>query len=108
MMRILAQKVLGIHSTLTSRKIHSTLLRAMRVSAKWNTLCPDLTRDPIVEILAPESAKTWSQETEWHILDEETPVSRAFKLFMNLQLTLILFLALAWLYDHVWSHTSLK
>jgi hypothetical protein len=36
------------------------------------------------------------------------PVSRAFKFFTNIQLTLILFLALSWLYDHVWSHTSLK
>jgi hypothetical protein len=74
----------------------------MRVSAKWNTLCLDLTHDPIFEILVPESAKTRSQETEPHSLDEEIPVSRAFKLFMNLQLTLILFLALCSLYEHMW------
>ena len=40
--------------------------------------------------------------------DDEMPVSWAFKFFMNIQLTLILFLALSWLYDHVLSHTSLN
>jgi hypothetical protein len=56
----------------------------------------------LIEILAPESAKTQSQETE--LLspdDDEMLVSQAFKFFMNIQLTLILFLALSWLYDHV-------
>jgi hypothetical protein len=40
--------------------------------------------------------------------DDEMPVSRAFKFFMNIQLTLIMFLALCWLYDHVWSGTTFK
>ncbi|KAJ7315177.1 hypothetical protein DFH08DRAFT_1086958 [Mycena albidolilacea] len=40
--------------------------------------------------------------------DDEMPVSRAFKFFMNIQLALIMFLAICWLYDHVWSGTTLK
>jgi hypothetical protein len=43
--------------------------------------------------------------------DDETLVSQAFKRFMNIQLTLIMFLVLCWLYDRVWSGpsgTSLK
>jgi hypothetical protein len=35
--------------------------------------------------------------------DEEMLVSRTIKFFMNIQLALIIFLALFWLYDHVWS-----
>jgi hypothetical protein len=55
----------------------------------------------LIEISAPESAKTQSQETEPSNLDEEIPASRSFKFCMDIQLTLILFLALCWLYDHV-------
>jgi hypothetical protein len=36
------------------------------------------------------------------------PFSRAFKFCVNIQLTLIMFLTLCWLYDHMWSGTSLK
>ncbi|KAJ7863402.1 hypothetical protein B0H13DRAFT_2565184 [Mycena leptocephala] len=42
----------------------------------------------------PESTKTASQGTEPSNLDEEIPASWTFKFFMNIQLTLILFLAL--------------
>jgi hypothetical protein len=38
--------------------------------------------------------------------DDNMPVSRAFKFFMNIQLALIMFLALCWLYDHVWPGTT--
>ncbi|KAJ7866115.1 hypothetical protein B0H13DRAFT_2352698 [Mycena leptocephala] len=48
----------------------------------------------------PKSTKTRSQETEPYSLDDEMPVSRAFKFFMDIQLALIMFLALCWLYDH--------
>jgi hypothetical protein len=40
--------------------------------------------------------------------DDEISVSRAFKFFVNIQLALILFLALCRLCDHVWSSTSFK
>jgi hypothetical protein len=34
------------------------------------------------------------------------PVSRAFKFFTDIQLALIIFLTLCWLYDHVWASKS--
>jgi hypothetical protein len=56
----------------------------------------------LIEISVPESMKTASQGTEPSNLDEEIPASRTFKFCMNVQLTLILFLVLCSLYDHVW------
>jgi hypothetical protein len=49
----------------------------------------------LMEISAPELAKTQSQDTEPSSPDvDEMPVSRAFKFFVNIQLALIMFLAL--------------
>jgi hypothetical protein len=63
----------------------------MGAHGQWNKSCPDSAHDHILEISAPEP----------HSLDDEMPVSRAFKFFMDIQLVLIVFLALCWLYDHV-------
>jgi hypothetical protein len=68
----------------------------MGTSGQWNKSCPDFAHDHILEISAPESVKTGS-----HSLDDEMPVSRAFKFFTDIQLALIIFLTLCWLYDHV-------
>jgi hypothetical protein len=74
---------------------------AVSAHGQWNKLCPDFVHDHTLEISVPESAKTQSQETEPHNCDEEMPVTRAFKFFLNIRLTLILFLGLCWLHRNV-------
>jgi hypothetical protein len=73
-------------------------------------LCPDLARAH-AHILKNPALKPMARNEPLSSDDDGMPVSRAFKFFMNIQLALVLFLALCWLYDRVWSGpsgTSLK
>jgi hypothetical protein len=69
-----------------------------------NALWPEvnLSHDHMLKFSGSESAKTAGPETEPYTLGEYMPTSRTFKFFMNVQLALILFLALCWLHDRMW------
>jgi hypothetical protein len=86
---LMSQKVSGI-------QLWVLMVMVSGINYAWISLT---TTD--LQTSGPKSAKTQSQETEPHSLDEDMPGRRAFKFFMNLQLALIMFLVLCWLYDHV-------